>query len=419
MDNLKFAESPKTKQKFFYGYIIVAAALLIVILDYGARLSFGVFFKPMLHEFDWTRSLTSGAFTLSMLFQGLGSMYLGRLNDKLGPRLVMTICGAFLGVGVLLMSQVGGAWQLYLFYGVLVGIGMGGAFVALLSTVARWFVKRRGMMTGIVIAGVGLGTLIIPPIASWLISIYNWRMSYVIVGSIVLVIGVLAAQLLRRDPTKMGLVPHGEQKVDEQRLGSGEQGFSLSEAIHTRQFWMIVIAYFCLGYCVFTINVHLVPTITDIGISATTAANVLAVSGALTAVGCMVLGSTIDRIGSRYVLLISFTMITASVLWLVGIKQVWMFYLYAVIYGLGSGGGAPAESTLTAELFGMKSHGAIFGFVSFCFTIGGAVGPFLTGYLFDVTSNYQLAFLITAASGAVGIIFTAILRPIKRQELKT
>ena len=154
-------------------------------------------------------------------------MYMGRLNDKLGPRLVMTICGIFLGLGVLLMSQVGGVWQLYLFYGVIIGIGMGGAFVALLSTVARWFVKRRGMMTGIVIAGVGLGQFIVPPIANWLISIYDWRMSYVILGSVVLVIGVLAAQFLRRDPAKMGLVPHGEQKAGEQQLASGNRDFPL------------------------------------------------------------------------------------------------------------------------------------------------------------------------------------------------
>ena len=419
MDNQKFSESPMTKQKFFYGYIIVAAALLIIILDYGARLSFGVFFKPMLHEFDWTRSLTSGAFTISMLFQGLGSIYMGRLNDKLGPRFVMTICGVFLGVGFLLMSQVGGVWQLYLFYGVIIGTGMGGAFVALLSTVARWFVKRRGMMTGIVIAGVGLGQFIVSPVANWLISIYDWRMSYIIIGSVVLIIGVLAAQILRRDPTKMGLVPHGEQKVGEKRLASGEEGFSLVEAIHTRQFWMVIVIFFCLGYCVFTVNVHLVPNITDLGISATTAANILAVAGALTAIGCIVLGGIADRIGNRQVCVISFILITTSVFCLVAIKEVWMFYPYAIIYGLGAGGGAPVESTLTAELFGMKSHGAIFGVVSFSFTIGGAVGPFLTGYAFDVTGNYQVAFLITAASGAIGLILSAILRPMKRQELKT
>ena len=418
MNNQEFSESNKPRTKLFYGYIIVAAALLITTLAFGSRFSFGVFFKPMLHEFDWTRTLTSGAFTLSMLFQGLGSMYMGRLNDKLGPRFVMTICGVFLGVGLLLMSQVGGVWQLYLFYGVIIGTGMGGAFVAPLSTVARWFIKRRGMMTGIVIAGIGIGTLIVPPLANWLISIYDWRMSYVIVGSSILVIGVLAAQFLRRDPAKMRLMPHGEQKVGEQRLAAGEGG-SLSETIRTRQFWMIVIAYFCLGYSLYSINIHLVPSITDLGISAAAAANVLAVIGALFAVGCIVLGGAVDRIGSKQVLVVCFILVVVSVLSLVVIKEVWMLYLFAVIYGLGSGGGAPVMSTMTAELFGMKSHGAIFGIISFSFAIGGAIGPFLTGYLFDVTGNYQMAFLVCAGIGAVGLMFSSILRQIKRQELKT
>ena len=164
MNNQEVPQPTKTGSRFFYGYFVVIAALFLVLLHYGTRLSFGVFFKPMLTEFDWTRALMSGAFMLSMLMQGAGSILMGRLNDKLGPRFVMTLCGFLLGLGYLLMSLTGGSLHLYLFYGVIIGIGMAGAFVALLSTVARWFVKRRGMMTGIVIAGMGIGTLFMPPI---------------------------------------------------------------------------------------------------------------------------------------------------------------------------------------------------------------------------------------------------------------
>lgn len=180
MSNQEVRQLRNTEPRFFHGYIVVAAALLIVLLHYGTRSSFGVFFKPMLNEFEWTRALTAGAFTVSMLMQGVGAIIMGRLNDKLGPRFVMTLCGFLLGLGYLLMSLIIGGWQLYLFYGVIIGIGMGGSFVALLSTVARWFVKRRGMMTGIVIAGMGIGTFIVTPVSNWLISIYDWRVSYAI-----------------------------------------------------------------------------------------------------------------------------------------------------------------------------------------------------------------------------------------------
>lgn len=405
--------STKPNQRFYYGYFVVAAALLIIILHYGARFSFGIFFKPMLTDLDWSRALTSGAFTLSMLFQAIGAPLMGRLNDFLGPRVVMTLCGFLLGIGYLLMSQVSSVWQLYLIYGAVIGLGMGGSFVALLSTVARWFVKRRGIMTGIVISGLGIGTFIMSPVANWLISSYDWRTSYSIIGGAVLVIGILAAQVLRRDPAKVGLMPHGEDNKDKHGAPSGSEGFTLKEAMRTTQFKMVAVIFFSLGYGIMAMNVHLVPHITDLGISAATAAAILAVSGVLNTAACIGLGSYVDRIGSKRVCVISFAMIAVGVFLLVFLKEVWMLYLCAVVWGIGAGGGAPVESTITAELFGMKSHGSIFGAISCCFTIGGALGPFLTGYLFDITGNYQLAFLICAIISAIGLAFSALIKPTK------
>ncbi|GAI82102.1 unnamed protein product, partial [marine sediment metagenome] len=231
---------------------------------------------------------------------------------------------------------------------------------------------------------------------------------------VVLVIGVLAAQFLRRDPTKMGLVPYGQHEEGEKGSASGAAGYTLKEATETWQFWMLTLIFFCLGYCIFSIVVHLVPHVTDLGISATTAANMLAVMGALGIISGVVLGGAIDKIGNRWVCAITFIMIAVSVLGLAAVTQIWMLYLLAVVYGLSSGGGAITESTLIVELFGMKSHGSILGVVSFAFTVGGALGPFLTGYIFDITAGYQLAFLICVAVAAVAIIALATLRPIKR-----
>ncbi len=138
------------KSKFFYGYIVAITAFFIMVLIWGTYYSFGIFFKPVSTEFGWTRAMTSGAFSLSMIMYGLLGIVMGGLNDRLGPRLVMTFCGFFLGLGYLLMSQTNTIWQLYLFYGGIIGIGMGGSWVPLTSTIARWFVKRRSMVTGIV-----------------------------------------------------------------------------------------------------------------------------------------------------------------------------------------------------------------------------------------------------------------------------
>ena len=409
-------QSPGAGPRFFYGYIVVGAALLIMAMTFGAYNSFGVFFKPVLTEFTefgWTSTTISGALSLSWIVQGILGIVMGRLTDRFGPRLVLTISGLLLGLGYFLMSRIGTVWQLYLFYGVIIGVGMGGSWVPIVSTVARWFVKRRGMMTGIVMAGVSTGTLIMPPVASRLISAYDWRMSYTIVGGIVLVVVVLLAQLLRRDPTQVRQRPYGENEGEKQEA-SETHSLSLREAVHTRQFWLTSGIYFGLAFCIYTWTAHIVPHAIDLGISFITAANILATIGGLSIVGRVVLGSAADRIGNRRVFIIGFILMSASLLWLVPAKEVWGLYLFAVVFGFAFGCAA-SESPLVAELFGLSSHGLILGVINCIgFTFGAAVGPLTAGYIFDMTSSYQLAFIVCAATGVVSLILTVLLKPTER-----
>jgi MFS family permease len=418
MDNQEASLPAKNKSKFFYGYIIVIAAFIIQVLMFGSRTSFGVFFKPMIAEFGWTRALISGAFSISTVVQGFFGIVMGSLNDRLGPRMVMTLCGFLVGLGLMLISLISTAWQLYLFYVVFIGIGMGGVFTPPMSTVARWFVKRRSVMTGIVIAGAGIGGLILPPVINWLISTYGWRNSYVIIGALVLVIIILVAQFLRRDPTQMGQLPYGENKGGEPRLDLGTEGFSFKEAAGTGQFWIVFSMFFCLGYGAFSIIVHIVPHTTDLGISAATAANILAVINGVHLVGGIVLGGFADRIGNRQTYIICFILMSAALFFLLTAREVWMFYLSAAVLGFGGGGAATLESPLVADLFGIRSHGLILGFHSFSLTIGAAVGPFMAGYIFDLTGSYQVAFIVCAALGVVGLILAVILRPVKKLDIK-
>jgi MFS family permease len=328
---------------------------------------------------------------------------------------VITVCGSILGLGYLLMSQTNALWQLYLFYGVIIATGMSGSFVPLASTVARWFVKRRGTMTGIVVAGSGIGGLIAPPLANWLISIYDWRVSYIILGSIALVVVILFAQLLRRDPAQVGLMPYGESK-EEMELKGSTKAFSLKEAASGRQFWLVLSMYLCLGFSMYTILVHIAPHATDLGFSATTAANILATIGGVSVIGRVVLGRAADRIGNKQVFIIGFVLMAAALFWLIPATETWTLYLFAAVFGFATGGCVMSESPLVAELFGLRSHGLILGFTSFGYCIGAAAGPFLTGYIFDVTSSYNVAFLACAAVSVVGLILSAILWPTKSSE---
>ncbi|MCK4961003.1 MAG: MFS transporter, partial [Anaerolineales bacterium] len=336
--------------------------------------AFGVFFKPMLTEFGWTRAMTSGAFSLSMMIYGVLGIVVGGLNDRFGPRVVLTLCGLLLGLGYLLMSQVSALWQMYLFYGVIIGTGMSGVWVPQLSTVARWFVGRRTLMTGIVLAGVSLGQLIGPPVTTRLIAVYDWRLSYIMLGGAVLLV-VLFAQFLRRDPTQMGQLPYGADEGKQPELTSDTPSFSLREAAYTAQFWVAFSIFFCFGFALFAIVVHIVPHAIELGISATSAANILATMGGGRILGNYVLGNFADRIGNRQIFIIGFILMSASLLWLVPAKEAWMLYLFAVVFGIAYGGCAVAESPLVAGLFGLSSHGLILGVLVLGFSIGAAIGP--------------------------------------------
>jgi len=268
------------------------------------------------------------------------------------------------------------------------------------------------MMTGIVLTGTGIGILIAPPVANQLISTYDWRVSYIILGSVVLVVVVLAAQLLRRDPTQVGQVPYGENK-EEVGLKGEANALSLREAVSTRQFWLIFSMFLCLGFCVYAVLVHIVPHATDLGISAASAANILATVGGLSIIGRVVLGSAADRIGNRQVFIIGFILMAAALFWLVPATEVWLLYLFAAVFGFAFGGCATAESPLVAVLFGLSSHGLILGVTSLGFSIGAAVGPLVAGYIFDVTASYQVAFLVSATISVIGLILTTLLTPTK------
>jgi MFS family permease len=410
-------QSPGARPRFFYGYIVAGAAFLTVAIAYGSYNSFGVFFESLLTDFSWNRATISGALSLSWIMQGVFSIIMGRLTDRVGPRAVLTICGFLIGVGYLLMSQIGTVWQLYLFYGVIIGSGMGGSWVPIASTAARWFVKRRNLMTGIVLTGVGAGTLIVPPVASRLISAYNWPTSYVILGSIVLVSVTLVAQLLRRDPTQAGQRPYGksEEEEQEQEFVPETRPFSLREAVHTRQFWLASGMFFCFGFSVYTIMAHIVLDAGGLGISSVSAANILAILGGISIAGRIVLGSAADRFGNRQVFIIGFILMAAALFWLVPAKEAWGLYLFAAVFGFAFGGCATSESPLVAGLFGLSSHGLILGVMNLLgFTFGAAIGPLIAGHIFDMTSSYQLAFIVSGAVSAAGLILTVLLSPIEK-----
>jgi len=402
------------RTKYFYGYNIVASGFVIQAVGIGAMFTYGVFFKEFQSEFGWSRATISGASSLAFLIMGTVGILAGRLNDKIGPKVIIMASGISLGLGYLLMSRLQAPWQLYLLYGLLAGIGFSTHDVITLSMVARWFVKRRGMITGIVKVGTGLGQLILPLIATALIAAYGWRKSYIILGAVVLVTFVAVAQILRRDPQEMGLLPDGRSNgPDNAGSGSTEQGVPLRAAVLTRQFRTMCAAEFTIFFCLLTMIVHIVPHATDLGLPPGTAAGVLSTIGGVSMLGRVVMGTANDRIGGKRSLIICFVVLLFGLIWLQVAGDAWMLFLFAVIYGFAHGGFFTVVSPTVAELFDTGSHGVLFGLVLFCGTIGGAIGPLLGGYIFDLTGSYQILFFVLTGVIVIGFVLIILLRPLQ------
>ncbi len=408
----------KARSTFFYGYIIIFTLFIIQFFMFSQRSSFGVFFKPLTDDFGWSRALISGAFAVSSIMQGISGVIMGGLNDRVGPRIVITLCGILLGAGLLLMSIINSAWQLYLIYAILVGLGMGGLFTPQMSTVARWFVKRRNLMNGLAMSGGGIGGFIAPPIITSLIYGITWRQTFLVLGIVITAAVIIASQFLKRDPSTVRQVPYGENERRTSSLPSGTIGMTLKEALRTPQFWIGVGTAFCFGFVLTTVMVHTVPHVTDMGISPLVAANILAAFNIAFTIGSIVIGIFADKIGFKRGYNISFILLLAAGLLLLPINNEWLLGLFVIVIAFGCGGLGALQPSLVAELFGMKSHGLILGVIGFAYTLGAALGPYLGGLIFDITNSYQLTFTLCMILGLTGLILTIIIRPVKIREKK-
>jgi len=405
------------KARYYYGYNIVAAGFTIQALCIGAMFAYGVFFKELQAEFGWSRTTIAGASSLAFIIMGAVGILAGRLNDRIGPRVLIVASAGFLGLGYMLMSRMQSPWQLYLMYGGLAGIGFSTHDVITLSTVARWFVKRRGVMSGIVKVGTGFGQLLGPMIATLLLSIFGWRNSNLIIGTVILASLVAAAQVMRRDPRGMGLLPDDDgDMADGQAAAVEEPGFSMKEAARMKQFWIICIAQFVVLCCLLTVVVHIVPYARDFGLAPAYAAGVLSAIGGVSILGRIVMGAANDRIGGRRALIICLIVLFCSFVWLQLATNVWMLFLFAVVYGFAHGGFFTVVSPMVAELFGTGSHGLLFGVILFSGTLGGAVGPLMAGWTFDVTGSYRMVFLVLSVLTLIGFVLMILLRPIAARE---
>jgi sugar phosphate permease len=250
-----------------------------------------------------------------------------------------------------------------------------------------------------------------PLLGNALISTFDWRPAYTILGIVVLVLVIPLAQLLRRDPAQMGLLPDGGERLADSP-DPDEEGLSLREAVRTRQLWMVCGMYLTILFCAQTVLVHIVPHSIDLGISATRAAGVASTIGGASIIGRLTMGFSGDRIGHKQGMVVCFMILVTALSWLQFARGAWMLYLFAAVYGFNHGGFFALISPVIAGLFGTRSQGTLLGIVIFCGTIGGSISPILSGAIFDATNSYRIGFIILLVVAVMGLVLTASLKPI-------
>jgi MFS family permease len=398
---------------YFHGYNIVAACFVMQGASIGALFAYGVLFTELEAEFGWSRATISGASSMAFLIMGALAIVAGKLNDHIGPKLLIVGSAVCFGLGYAMLSTLQAPWQLYLLYGVLVGIGLSTHDVVTLSTVARWFVRKRGMMSGITKVGTGCGQVVVPMIASALIAAYGWRISCLVIGLATMVILVVAGLTLRRDPREIGLRPDGDAPITGVAAAAGPVGMTLGAALRAGPFWILCMVELASFFCLFTVMVHIVPHAIDLGLEPVTAALVLSAIGGLSIAGRLAVGMVNDRIGGKRSLIVCFVVLACALAMLQVVDRAALLFVFAGVYGFAHGGLLTVISPTVAELFGTDSHGVLFGIVLFCGTLGGALGPWMAGALFDSSGSYSVAFLVLAGVALLGIALLLMLRPVR------
>ncbi|AWT11882.1 MFS transporter [Stutzerimonas frequens] len=387
--------SQRSESKLFYGWWVVFASIVGMIVSQGPVLvfTFGIFMKPLAAEFGWTRSQISLALTLAILSAAIFTPWVGRLIDRRGSRQVAIPALILFGLGVATLALLPpNLWIFYLWFCAIGVLSAGGAPTAYAKAISHWFVRRRGLALGVSMAGIGLGAALMPIIAQNAVSAVGWRGGFAVIGAVVLIGMLLVAWKLRNSPSDLGLHPDNEAPHDG-RVRAAAVGLTCRQAIRTKNFWLIAVAFFLAALAINGCSVHFVPLLTDRGVSPEDAAKTASVIGIALIVGRVGAGYLLDYVFAPFVALFFFSGPVIGILLLYGGATGTEAVLCAALIGLGVGAEVDLIAYLASRYFGLKAFGEVYGYQFAIFCVGTAFGPLLMGTGQTIFGSYDLVLL--------------------------
>ncbi|MBI3949859.1 MAG: MFS transporter [Acidobacteria bacterium] len=406
-------------QRIFYGWWIVAGAFVVIFVGFGAFYTFPVFYPEFMRQFGWSRTQISVSGALALLVTGLVSPFVGGLADRRGTRFTMIAGTIAVALAMIAMSQMQRLYQLYAI-ALVFGLGLAGFSIAISQMlVARWFIKRRGLATGLVISGMGLGGTVGPLVVTPLLTQHGWRAAFVWEAAFLLLISLpLAVWVLRERPSDLGLTPDGHPPhppapaAERQRIDAQTIGLSFPEAGRTAAFWFLSLSTFCAMFASLSVIQHLVLYMRGLEFELASASRTLSALLLASVVGRVGLGHLSDRLMRRHTLLLSYGLLTVGALLLLVVQSQRGLLAMAVLVGLGYGGSIVLLTLSAAELFGTQALGKILGVMLIFFTAGGSLGPVTVGYLADRFNDYGTVFIVVAVAAIAAVVIGLGVRPL-------
>lgn len=405
-----------SRRGLFYGWWIVLASALAVLFGSVPIVvySFGIFLKPLAHDFHTGRAAISFAFSLHNIAVAVGAPLAGWLTDRFGARKVILPSTAVVGI-VLLSSGFSSSriWQLYAFFA-LVGLFEAGAGpVPYGKVVSHWFDRRRGLALALMIMGFAFGALVLPPFAQYLIAMGGWRLAYRTMGAASLLIALpLVACILKERPEALNLLPDGAPAMPSEHFPkAAETGLSRRDALHTSAFWLLLGSVLLVSTATHACLTHLPAILADRGSTAQSAALASSVLGAGVLIGRTCSGILMDRFFAPYVAAITYAGagVGIGLLRIGGSHE--MAFTAALLIGIAFGAESDIVAYLISRYFGLKFYGAIYGVIFSSFVLAGASGAFIMGVAFDAWHSYALPLVLFCVAAIVGAGFMTCLGP--------